>query len=111
MMAKPPIHCVMLRQSRMSLDTASMLVRMVAPVVVKPDKASKNASVKLGTLLLRRKGNPPNTESTSHERQIVMTPSRWLRRWPRFFRVEKHSTKPVIAVMRAAIGMLNALMP
>ncbi len=54
MMAKPPTHCVMLRHRRMSLGTASILAKMVAPVVVKPDNASKKPSVKLGTLLLSR---------------------------------------------------------
>ena len=95
----------------MSFDTPSILVRMVAPVVVKPESASKKASVKLGTLLLSRKGSPPNTDSTNHERQMVMTPSRWLMRWPRFFRVEKQSTRPVNTVMNAEKGILKALMP
>ena len=54
MIAKPPIHWVMLRQSRMSLGRLSMRVMMVAPVVVKPDSASKKPSVKLGTVLLSR---------------------------------------------------------
>ena len=111
MMARPPIHCVMLRQSKMSFGTVSMLVSMVAPVVVKPDKASKNASVKLGTLLLSKKGSPPKTDKVSHERQMVMTPSRWLMAWPFFRRVEKVKIKPVSTVISAEKGMLKPLMP
>ena len=71
MMAKPPIHCVMLRHSRMSFGTVSMQGRMVAPVVVKPDSASKKASVKLGTLLLSRYGMAPKSDNTSHEMQTM----------------------------------------
>ena len=45
---KPPIHCMNERQNRMpwgSVETSSM---MEAPVVVKPDMVSKNASVNDG---------------------------------------------------------------
>ena len=97
--------------NKMSLGTVSMWVRMVAPVVVKPDRASKKASVKLGTLLLSRKGSPPNNESTSQDRQMVITPSRWLSCVFLCRRVEKHRINPVSTVMRAANGMLKALMP
>ncbi len=48
MMPIPPIHCVMLRQNRIPRGSASMSPRIVAPVVVKPETVSKNASVKPG---------------------------------------------------------------
>ena len=111
MMPKPPIHWVRLRHKRMSLGTDSMLVSTVDPVVVKPDKASKKASVKLGTHLLSRKGSPPKTDSVSHDRQMVITPSRWLMASPLCRLVENVRMKPVSTVMSAAKGMLNTLMP
>ena len=40
----PPSHCISERQNRMERGSASMSVRIVAPVVVKPDIASKKAS-------------------------------------------------------------------
>ena len=47
-MPRPPIHCVRLRQKSKPWGRASMLSRMLAPVVVKPDMVSKKASVTLG---------------------------------------------------------------
>ena len=41
----PPIQWVKLRQNSMPRLSASTLVRMVAPVVVKPLTVSKNASI------------------------------------------------------------------
>ena len=101
----------MLRHNRMSLGTDSTLVRMVAPVVVKPESASKKASVKLGTLLLSKNGRPPNTDSITHDREMVMTPSRGWRRWPFHLRVEKTKINPVMAVIIAEKGILYTLMP
>ena len=42
----PPSHCVRLLQNRIPCGNDSILVRIVAPVVVKPDMDSKNASPK-----------------------------------------------------------------
>ena len=49
-MPMPPSQCVSARQSRMPRGFSSMLERMDAPVVVKPDMASKNASVKFAVV-------------------------------------------------------------
>ena len=40
----PPSHCISERQNSIERGSASMSVRIVAPVVVKPDIASKKAS-------------------------------------------------------------------
>ena len=45
---KPPIHWVIARQNRMPWGMDSMLFRIVAPVLLKPDMVSKKASVTLG---------------------------------------------------------------
>lgn len=41
----PPIQCVKLRQNKMDLGSEWIYVRMVEPVVVKPETLSKNASI------------------------------------------------------------------
>ena len=46
----PPIHWVMLRQKRILFGRDSILLRMVDPVVVKPDMVSKKALVIDGML-------------------------------------------------------------
>ena len=88
-----------------------MLVRIVAPVVVKPDKASKKPSVKLGTLLLSRNGMAPKSESTSQEMQTTYTPSRELVLSFLWLRVAMSRMKPVSRVMRAEKGILKAYSP
>lgn len=47
-MPMPPNHWVRLRQNSNSGGKASTLLRMLLPVVVKPDMVSKNASVNEG---------------------------------------------------------------
>lgn len=44
----PPIQCVKLRQKSRQRDSASISVRIVAPVVVKPETVSKKQSIKDG---------------------------------------------------------------
>jgi hypothetical protein len=60
----PPIQWVRLRQNKMLFGKDSTSVRMVAPVVVKPDMVSKKASVKEGIVPLIRKGKVPKSEIT-----------------------------------------------
>jgi hypothetical protein len=50
MIPMPPSQWVRSRQKRMPRGLASMSERTEAPVVVKPDIASKKASVKVGTV-------------------------------------------------------------
>ena len=47
-MPNPPIHCDRLLQKSSPWGSASMLLRIVAPVVVNPDIVSKKASVMEG---------------------------------------------------------------
>ena len=53
-----------------------MLLRTVAPVVVKPDMVSKKASVTLSTVPYIRKGSMPNKENNTHDRATTMKVSR-----------------------------------
>jgi hypothetical protein len=48
----PPNQCVRLRQKSIEYGKTSISLRMEEPVVVKPDVDSKNASVKVGIVLL-----------------------------------------------------------
>ena len=87
---------------------ASMRVKMVAPVVVKPDKASKKPSVKVGTVLLNKKGMAPNKDNTSHEMQTTNTPSREVVLSSLWLLVAISRMKPVNKVIRAEKGILKA---
>ena len=73
---KPPIHCMMLRQNRMPCGCWSILLRIVAPVVEKPDMVSKKASVTLSTVPCIRKGSMPNKENNTHDKATTMKESR-----------------------------------
>ena len=44
----PPTQCVKLRQNSRPRSMVSTSVRMLAPVVVKPETVSKKLSIKLG---------------------------------------------------------------
>ena len=76
MMPMPPIQCVRLRQKSRPCGTASMSVRMEAPVVVKPDMVSKKASVKLGIAPESMKGSEPKREKSSQAKVTMAKPSR-----------------------------------
>ena len=54
----------------------SMLSSTDAPVVVKPDIASKNASDNPTALVQNRNGIMPNTENTTHTIAVSRYPSR-----------------------------------
>ena len=61
---KAPIHWVWVRQNKMAWGIHSTSSMMVAPVVVKPDMVSKNASVTLSIYPPIRNGIIPNTLKT-----------------------------------------------
>ncbi len=61
----PPNHCVTQRQSCNPCGNASMSVSMVAPVVVKPDMVSKNASMGDEMQPDSQNGSIPNSENTT----------------------------------------------
>ena len=72
----PPIQCVKLRQNRPERDRLSMSFRIEAPVVVKPETVSKNASMKRGISPLITKGSEPSSDIASHDRPTQEKPSR-----------------------------------
>jgi hypothetical protein len=53
-----------------------MSVRIVAPVVVKPEIVSKNASVYVGTTPAKTKGSAPNADASSQPKVTMAKPSR-----------------------------------
>ena len=67
----PPIQCVMLRQKRMEWGSASMFVKILAPVVVNPDIVSKNAWATLDVLPPIRKGSIPMMEKMIHVEEMM----------------------------------------
>ncbi len=71
----PPIQWVRLRQNRIPWEMLSMSVRVVAPVVVKPDMVSKNASVKEGMAPESIKGRLPHREKAIHPKATTAKPS------------------------------------
>ena len=56
-------------------DIASMLVRMLAPVVVKPEAVSNIASVKAGISFVTMNGMHPQILNTSQESAVATQPS------------------------------------
>ncbi|MPN53690.1 hypothetical protein SDC9_201356 [bioreactor metagenome] len=71
----PPIQWVRLLQYNMLLGKDSTLSKTVAPVVVKPDIVSKNASVTDGILPLRQKGNNPISVKHIQQKVTIKEPS------------------------------------
>jgi hypothetical protein len=66
MTPKPPIHCIGLRQKRMPFNALAQSRNIVEPVVVKPDIASKNESIKLSNVPVIIKGNTPKSDTLNH---------------------------------------------
>ncbi|MBA7708933.1 hypothetical protein ES703_117838 [subsurface metagenome] len=89
MIPMPPIHWMKARQKRIPRGMLSMPLarcgcrltspRIVAPVVVSPDMASKNASVKLGMAPERKKGREANRASVIQPSVTMANPSRMAR--------------------------------
>ena len=71
----PPIQCVSERQRREVWDKPSTLLRMLAPVVVKPDAVSNIASVKEGISFVIMKGMHPQILNTSQDSAVATQPS------------------------------------
>ena len=72
----PPIQWVKDRQKRLALESPSILFRMEAPVVVRPDMVSKNASTYDGISPESTNGSAPKADMTSHTSVTVTNPSR-----------------------------------
>ena len=75
MIPMPPIHCIRARQMVMECDIPSTDVSTVHPVVVKPDIASKKASLMPMGLVLNRNGIIPKKENTIHTEAVSRKPS------------------------------------
>ena len=71
----PPTQWVKLRQNRMPRPRASISVRMLAPVVVKPETVSKKASTKWGISPEMTKGMAPNSDMRIHAKATTARPS------------------------------------
>jgi len=80
---------------------ASISVRIVAPVVVKPDMVSKKASVKEGIAPPRTKGRAPKTVRAHHPKTTTANPSRSLS--SSGLRVIRARIPPVARVIIAAV--------
>ena len=75
----PPSQWVNERQNRMPLGRCSISVRMVDPVVVKPEAVSKYASARLGMAPDSTKGRAPISDIASQLTPTMKKPSRMRR--------------------------------
>ena len=71
----PPIQWVRDLQRSEMWDSASTFVRILAPVVVKPDTVSNIAFVNEGISPVTTKGRHPQIERTSQLNAVAMQPS------------------------------------
>ena len=71
----PPTQWVKLRQKRPLRVRDSTSVRMLAPVVVKPDTVSKKASTKWGMSPEMQKGSAPKADMAIHAMATTARPS------------------------------------
>ena len=78
MMPIPPIHWVILLQNKILFGKDSMLSKIEAPVVVKPDMVSKNALVKEGILPVNKYGSDPNKLIHNQPPTTIKYPSLFL---------------------------------
>ena len=72
----PPIQWEKLRQNRMPWLSDSTSVKIVEPVVVKPETISKKASTKDGISPVMIKGSAPKTDSSTQTSATMARPSR-----------------------------------
>ena len=72
----PPSQWVKDRQNSSPMGSPSMAVRMVAPVVVKPEMVSKKQSINGPNRPENQKGSAPNTPNSTQIRPTVKKPSR-----------------------------------
>jgi hypothetical protein len=71
----PPIQCVKLLQNKISFVNTSTFVKILAPVVVKPELASKKASIRDGIDLLKTKGKEPKKDIRIQLNATIAKPS------------------------------------
>ena len=97
----PPTQWVKLRQNSTPRPRGSISVRMLAPVVVKPETVSKKASTKLGISPEITKGRAPKTDISTQARATTAKPSRAYKLDR--LGARRPSTRPMRAVSRAGI--------
>ena len=66
----PPSHCNIALHIRIPLGEFSILLKIVAPVVVIPDKLSKNESVIDKFNYEKKKGKDPKTAILNHDKAV-----------------------------------------
>ena len=71
----PPTQWVKLRQNRETWLSASTSLRMLAPVVVKPETTSNMASVNRGISPVNTKGRQPTALMMIQHRAVLTQPS------------------------------------
>ena len=71
----PPIKWVKLRQKRREGLRTETSFKMVAPVVVKPELTSKNASMMVGICPEKTKGRAPKKDQRIQHKATIRTPS------------------------------------
>ena len=67
----PPSHCRTDLHINRPLESDSTLLYIVAPVVVRPDVASKNASEKVNTLASKKKGRLAKKHNTGKDKTVI----------------------------------------
>ena len=71
----PPIQCVKLRHKIEQCDRASTSLKMLPPVVVKPETVSKSASAKDGISPVKINGRQPKILITIQLKAVATQPS------------------------------------
>ena len=105
----PPTQWVKLRQKSILLHMASTSVRMLAPVVVKPEAVSKKASASRGISPEKINGSAPKKESSSQEVPTMKNPSRtYIPRFLGHFRERGIPTASSSRMVRAKSGMVSS---
>ena len=105
----PPTQWVKLRQNSTPRPRGSISVRMLAPVVVKPETVSKKASTKWGMSPEITKGRAPKADISTQAKAITAKPS--LAYKDDRFGARNPSARPMRAVSRAGIKNGSAASP
>jgi hypothetical protein len=103
----PPSHWVILRQKSNPCERDSISFRIEAPVVVKPEMVSKNASVYEGIAPVIIKGIEPKNEKRIQPKLTIIYPSLF----PTFFEQLRNTIQritPVTAVIKADTAISHA---
>lgn len=81
MIPKPPSQCIQLRQNKRLIGSPSISANAVAPVVVKPDIASKKAPAG-SNVPVKTKGSAEKRAAITQDSTTVRIPSRFVNSFP-----------------------------